>query len=161
MTQVTSENLARAHSILTGEKHPLEVFNPKTAPKEYHFWHNIMHPQTQTGTTGDFRAHDIAAGERWPSDYTGRGISSSQAATGRETRYEQLGHIYEQAGEARDIPLSHQMQGVTWEGGKWIERAGLQKGDIRIGQPYTAAQPGTRGRIHVPHFTRQGRQWNG
>lgn len=143
MRQVTSENLARAHQILQGT-HPLEILQRRTSPKEHGFWHNIVHPDVPTHVTVDFRAHDVAAGERWPSDFTGRGLESAQLQPYSEgkprplTRYEHLENAYRAASRARGIELPQHMQAITWEGAKHIETRGgkLQRGESRYGQPY-------------------------
>lgn len=134
--------LVRAHRMMQGE-HPTEVMSRKTAPKTHSFFHNIAYPGEHTHVTIDYRAHDIAANRMYPAGYSGRGISSAQAATGVPTRYEHFENAYRAAAIGRDIHLPHELQAITWEAGKHIETSAPTKtgkprvkGVARKGQPY-------------------------
>lgn len=142
ISSATDSNLVKAHRIMQGED-PDVVLPRRTAPKTNAFAHNIHDPQTGGGlVTIDGRAHDIAINSmhRWRET---RGIGSAGNKNGTPTRYEHFEHAYRSAaGLVGDIQ-PHQLQAITWEGGKQIEQAGLtkagkprQQGVFRVGQPY-------------------------
>lgn len=138
--------LVKAHRILQGED-PNDVLNRRTAPKTNSFAHNIEHPGTETHVTIDGRAHDIGMNRMTPWTFSGRGISSAQLARGGTSRYEHFENAYRSAaGALQDeghFYHPHQLQAVTWEGGKVLEKAAPTKsgrprvkGVTRVGQPY-------------------------
>lgn len=142
----TDAGLMKAHRIMQGEDNDV-VLSRRTAPKTNAFAHNIEHPDVAGHVTIDGRAHDIAANrlQPWTSS---RGINSAALVTGKTTRYEHFENAYRAAtqsiAEQHDhLLLPHQLQAVTWEGGKMMERAGVTKsgkprkvGVARTGQPY-------------------------
>lgn len=140
--------LAKAARIMRGE-HPDNVL---TAPKTNAFFHNIHEPQTAGPVTIDGRAFDIAHNrmQSWTAD---RKISGSmRTPAGTETavnrRYQGVVGAYTAAAQAIHEEtghkiLPHQVQAVTWEGGKVIERSAptvsgrpRKVGVKRAGQPY-------------------------
>lgn len=140
MSSATTKNLLKAHRILAGES-PALVLDIRTAPKTHSFFRNIFDPSTGEFVTIDGRAHDIAVNRmvQWRTD---RGISSASNVRGTQTRYEFLAECYIRAARELGI-LPHQLQAITWEQGKRIEKSGLTKsgkprrnGQMRVGQPY-------------------------
>lgn len=140
MSAAPTANLLKARRILDGES-PAEVLVLRTAPKTHSFFQNIWDPTSDAFVTIDGRAHDIATNRmlRWRED---RGISSADLSRGGMTRYEFLADCYVRAA-ARVGVMPHQLQAITWEQGKRIERSGLtrsgqprQQGAMRVGQPY-------------------------
>jgi hypothetical protein len=141
----TTSGLLKAKRIIDGE--PVnEVLPRRTAPKTNAFAHNIAHPDEAGPVTIDGRAHDIAA-NRMQGWEQGRGIGSADLKRGT-SRYEHIEQAYRGATQAiaqeHGIELlPHQVQAVTWEGGKKIEMSGTTKagqprkvGVRRAGQPY-------------------------
>jgi hypothetical protein len=139
--------LLKAHRIMHGEEDPDEVLNRRTAPKTNSFMHNIAEPEVNGHVTIDGRAHDIAANRLQPWE-SGRGIQSAGLKTGKSTRYEHFENAYRIAANSigkehgNDL-LPHEVQAITWEGGKKIERSAptksgkpRTKGVTRVGQPY-------------------------
>jgi len=134
-------NLVKAHRIMSGE-HPDVVLPQRTAPKTNAFARNIADPGTHGPVTIDGRAHDIAVNSLRPWK-VGRGIDSAATPTGKTTRYEHFENAYRTAASAvGEAP--HDMQAITWVGGKARERAGVTKagtprkvGVQRVGQAYT------------------------
>jgi hypothetical protein len=146
MSRASTDNLLKAHRIIRGED-PDDVLDRRTAPKTNSFFHNIAEPDKAGPVTIDGRAHDIAANrlQGWEQH---RGISSAATSTGKTTRYEHLEKSYRVAAHALntqhgDDLLPHQVQAVTWEHAKSMEKQGLTKsgqprkiGVRRVGQPY-------------------------
>lgn len=143
--QADQKGLTKAHRLMEGEDID-DVLVRKGAPKTNSFAHNIADPDVAGPVTVDGRAHDIAINKMTPW-MTGRGIGSAGSSRG-PTRYEHLEHSYRQAADALtrlhggEI-LPHQVQAVTWEAAKRLERAGTTKagkprkqGPARTGQPY-------------------------
>lgn len=158
-TQVSSaytSGLIKAKRIMDGED-PDEVLSRRTAPKTNSFFHNIAEPDVNGPVTIDGRAHDIAANrlQTWESN---RGIGSAALKTGKKTRYEHFEDSYRSAAHALSEQhgehlLPHEVQAVTWERGKQIERSVPTKsgaprkfGVKREGQPYL----GPRGLLREP-----------
>jgi hypothetical protein len=147
VSRATDSGLLKAHRIMHGEEDPYEVLNRRTAPKTNSFAHNIAEPDKSGPVTIDGRGHDIAANrmQGWEQD---RGISSAALKTGKKTRYEHFEDAYRGASRSIGIEhgvqlLPHEVQAVTWEGGKKIERSTPTKtgqprkvGVRREGQPY-------------------------
>jgi hypothetical protein len=139
--------LVKAHRIMHGDEDPYQVLNRQTAPKTNSFAHNIAEPDKREHVTIDGRAHDIAANrlQGWESD---RGISSAALKSGKMSRYEHFESAYKGAAKAINMQhgtdhAPHEIQAITWEGGKRIEKAAPTKsgkprkiGVRREGQPY-------------------------
>jgi hypothetical protein len=137
--------LLKAKRIIDGES-PDEVMPRRTAPKTNSFARNIAEPHTAGPVTIDGRAHDIAA-NRMQGWEQGRGLQSADLKRGT-SRYEHFEDAYRSAANAiameHGVELHpHQVQAVTWEGGKHIEmsfptRNGQprKQGPTRAGQPY-------------------------
>jgi hypothetical protein len=146
ISRAPQSGLLKAHRIMEGED-PDEVLNRTTAPKTNAFMHNIAEPDTAGPVTIDGRAHDIAANrlQGWEQD---RGISSANLKSGKPSRYEHFENAYRIAAKSigkehgTDV-LPHEVQAITWEGGKAIEKSAPTKsgkprkiGVRREGQPY-------------------------
>lgn len=144
ISAATNDGLAKAHRILQGE-HVDDVLSRRTAPKTNAFAHNINLEDHLV--TIDGRAHDIAA-NRMQGWNEGRGIGSASLKTGKATRYEHFENAYRSA--AQSINEEHgtnlrpfDVQAVTWEAGKEIEKSAPTKsgrprkvGVTRRGQTY-------------------------
>jgi hypothetical protein len=150
LAKAPDTQLVKAHRIIEGEDWE-DVLNRRTAPKTNAFAHNIHRPDLHTRVTIDGRAHDIGINRLYPWTYSGRGISSADTKGKEPTRYEHFENAYRQAAGHLDL-LPHQLQAITWEGGKYLEKASptktgaqRQKGVERVGQPYV----GRRG-LSVP-----------
>jgi hypothetical protein len=129
--------LMKAHLIWHGGVDPEEVLNRRTAPKTNSFMHNIHDLGKTDVVTVDGRASDEHEDTMRPWD-SSRGINSAATKTGKVTRYEVQENSFREAARARGI-APHQMQAVTWEQGKNVERnwkPGRKKGDARKGQSY-------------------------
>lgn len=147
ISQSPTSGLMKAHRIMHGDEDPYEVLNRKTAPKTNSFAHNIAEPDKTDFVTVDGRAHDIATNrmQGWEQQ---RGIGSAATARGTKTRYEHFESAYKSAASSitkqTGSPIRpHELQAVTWEGGKHIERSAPTKsgrprkvGPTRVGQPY-------------------------
>lgn len=134
-------NLVKAHRIMQGE-HPDVVLPRRTAPKTNAFARNIADPGSAGPVTIDGRAHDIAVNSLRPWT-SSRGINSADLARGGTSRYEHFEGAYRNAAAATG-ELPHDMQAITWVGGKALERSGVTKsgkprkvGVRRVGQGYT------------------------
>lgn len=144
ISRATDDGLAKAHRIMEGE-HVDTVLDRRTAPKTNAFAHNIN--LEDDVVTIDGRAHDIAANrlQPWTMD---RGIGSASLKSGKRSRYEHFESAYRGAADVINQTeggslTPYQVQAVTWEAGKEIERSGLTKagkprkiGVARTGQPY-------------------------
>lgn len=146
--------LLKAHRIISGE-HPDDVMPVQTNPKTNSFMHAIHDPAGHGLTTIDGRAHDIGQNERWPWEYTGRGISSAKLKTsqsptlksgkpnkrfGVRTRYEHFSDAYHEAAGAAGVH-PNELQAQTWLTGKRLEKTRpdgsmMLKGAARKRQPY-------------------------
>ena len=129
--------LMKAHLIWHGGVDPEEVLNRRTAPKTNSFMHNIHDLGKTDVVTVDGRASDEHEDTMRPWD-SSRGINSAATKTGKVTRYEVQENSFREAARARGI-APHQMQAVTWEQGKNVERnwkPGRKQGDARKGQSY-------------------------
>lgn len=147
INQSPTSGLLKAHRIMHGEEDPEEVLNRRSAPKTNSFMHNIAEPDKTDFVTVDGRAHDIATNrmQGWEQP---RGIQSAALKTGKKTRYEHFEAAYKSAASAIQKTTGesirpHELQAVTWEGGKRIEKAAPTKsgqprkvGVRRVGQPY-------------------------
>lgn len=147
ISQSPTSGLMKAHRIMEGSESPYDVLNRRTAPKTNSFAHNIAEPDKTDFVTVDGRAHDIATNrmQGWEQE---RGISSAANKTGAKTRYEHFEQAYKTAASSitRQTGSSirpHELQAVTWEGGKHIERSAPTKsgkprkqGPTRVGQSY-------------------------
>jgi hypothetical protein len=140
ISAATDSGLVKAHRLIQGEDVD-SVLRRQTAPKTNAFAHNIAEPDHAGHVTIDGRAHDIAANrlQGWTQQ---RGIGSAGLKTGKTTRYEHFENAYRTAAGERGV-LPHEMQAITWEQGKTMERAGTTKagtprkvGVRRAGQPY-------------------------
>lgn len=138
MSRAPKANLLKAHRILEGES-PEMVLRRSTAPKTHSFYRNIYDPTVGEFVTVDGRAHDIAVNRMvgWRLD---RGISSADRRT--QTRYEFIADAYVRAALKLGV-MPHQLQAITWEQGRIIERSiptksgqPRIKGVERVGQPY-------------------------
>lgn len=139
--------LVKAHRIMRGED-PDVVLPRRTAPKTHSFATNIEDPGVPGHVTVDYRAHDIATNQMLRVDYSGRGISSAALPSGQKTRYEHFEDAYRSAAgsiSARtgEDYLPHQIQAITWEGAKRLEKGVPSKsgaprkvGVRRVGQGY-------------------------
>jgi hypothetical protein len=138
--------LIKAHRLMQGQ-HPEEVLPRDTAPKTNSFYHNIAEPDKPGPVTIDGRAADISENKLRPWDEA-RGISKGSYKNGQPTRYEQMEQAHRVVADSltRDLGrpvLPHEVQAITWEGAKHIERAQptksgkpRQQGPTRAGQPY-------------------------
>jgi hypothetical protein len=146
ISQSPTSGLMKAHRIMHGDEDPYEILNRRTAPKTNSFAHNIAEPDKTDFVTVDGRAHDIATNrmQGWEQP---RGIQSAALPTGKKTRYEHFEDAYKSA--ARSLTMQgapirpHELQAVTWEGGKHIERSfptasgrPRKQGPTRAGQRY-------------------------
>lgn len=142
----STHSLMKAKRLMEGEDVD-DVLTRRTAPKTHSFAHNIAHPDVAGHVTIDGRAHDIAT-NRLQGWEQGRGIGSAALPSGKTTRYEHFEKTYRTAADAltrqhgREY-LPHEIQAVTWEMGKVLERSGTTKagnprkvGVRRSGQPY-------------------------
>jgi len=146
ISAASTPNLLKAHRIMEGED-PDEVLSRRTAPKTNSFFHNIAEPDKSGPVTIDGRAHDIAVNRLQGWDQH-RGISSAALPSGKKTRYEHFEDAYRTAARAINEQhgtglLPHEVQAVTWERGKQLEKQGTTKsgkprtfGVRRAGQPY-------------------------
>lgn len=156
ISSATDYGLHRAHRIMQGEQ-PEEVMPKHDTPKMFSFASSIHDPTQREHVPIDYRAHDIGQNKMYPTDYSGRGISSADLPSskiqftksgkpakryGQKTRYEHFEEGYRQAALARET-LPTEMQASTWVTGKRIERsAPTQSGEARkvgvhrLGQPY-------------------------
>lgn len=147
ISRAPDSGLLKAHRIMHGEEDPDQVLNRRTAPKTNSFMHNIAEPDKAGPVTIDGRAHDIATNrmQGWEQP---RGLQSAALKTGKKSRYEHFEDAYRGAAKSIGIQhgehlLPHELQAVTWEGGKQIEKAAPTKsgqprkvGARRVGQPY-------------------------
>lgn len=129
--------LLKAHLIWHGGRDPEEVLPRQTAPKTNSFFHNINDVGKTPVVTIDGRAADevVDAMRPWSGS---RGIASAATKTGKTTRYEEYEDHYRRAARLRGVQ-PHQMQAVTWEEGKNVERnynPERKQGDMRAGQSY-------------------------
>ena len=151
VSQADSNSIGKAHRIMQGE-HPDEVLRSN---KVRSFYQNIAHPDVSGPVTIDGRAHDIAANrmQRWQSD---RGISGNYDDVKKDgstplagsRRYAAFAESYRSAANAISeheghLLRPHELQAITWEGGKRVELAvptqsgkPRVKGVTRAGQPY-------------------------
>jgi len=152
VSQAASNAIGKAHRIMLGEP-PDDVLS---STKVRSFYQNIAHPEVSGPVTIDGRAHDIAANrmQGWQSD---RGISGNyddvkvdgSGPTAGPRRYEAFADSYRAAANAVSeheghLLRPHELQAITWEGGKRVELAvptksgkPRVKGVTRAGQPYT------------------------
>jgi len=140
--------IEKAHRIMQGED-PDHVL---TGPKTNAFFHNIHEPHVGGPVTVDGRAYDIAHNrlQTWTAD---RGISGQMhtpkgVVTSAHVRYNRVADVYRSAASAISQESGqeihpHDVQAVTWEQGKRIERSGTtasgqprKVGVRRMGQPY-------------------------
>lgn len=151
LSHTSDRFLMEGHRIMQGED--FATVMPRTSsPKRNAFGEDIDDPLGERRKAAgqvihvpiDYRAHDIGANKMIPTEYTGRGIDEADVP-GKKTRYEHFEDAYRGASEAvgEDPELAHQMQAITWVGGKHIETNWLtQKGErakrgaARVGQPY-------------------------
>ena len=129
--------LMKAHLIWHGGVDPDEVLKRQGAPKTNSFMHNIHDVGKTDVVTIDGRAADEVADTMRPWQQ-GRGVSSAATKTGKVTRYENYENHFRDAAAARGIK-PHEMQAVTWEEGKNVERKWnpeRKQGDMRVGQSY-------------------------
>jgi len=151
VSQASSDAIGKAHRIMQGE-HPDDVLR---STKVRSFYQNISHPDVSGPVTIDGRAHDIAANrmQGWQTD---RGISGNyddvkkdgSGPTAAPRRYEAFAEAYRGAANAVSeheghLIRPHELQAITWEGGKRVELAvptksgkPRVKGVTRAGQPY-------------------------
>lgn len=123
-------NLVKANRIMEGED-VNDVLPRRTAPKTNSFAANIADPGNSGPVTVDGRAHDIIADRLQPWKEN-RNIGSAALKTGKPTRYERMEQVYRTAADVAGI-RPHEMQAVTWEGGKGFETLGTTKsGDPRV-----------------------------
>jgi len=152
VSSANSNSIGKAHRIIQGE-HPDEVLRSN---KVRSFYQNIAHPNVSGPVTIDGRAHDIAANhmQGWLNN---RGISGDyddakadgSGPTAGTRRYQAFAESYRSAANAISeheghLIRPHELQAITWEGGKHVELAvptksgkPRVKGATRVGQPYT------------------------
>lgn len=152
LSHTSDRFLMEGHRIMQGEDFA-DVMPRTSSPKRNAFGEAIDDPLGERRKAAgqvihvpiDYRAHDIGANRMIPTEYTGRGIDEADHPSGKETRYEHFEKGYRAGAEAvgEDPELAHQMQAITWVGGKHIETNWLtQKGErakrgaARVGQPY-------------------------
>jgi hypothetical protein len=152
VSQAGGDAIGKAHRIMLGE-HPDDVLKSN---KVRSFYQNIAHPHQSGPVTIDGRAHDIAANRQqgWQSN---RGISGnyddvkadgSGVPLANTRRYQAFAEAHRAASnaisehEGRTL-RPHDLQAVTWVGGKAQELAvptksgrPRVKGATRVGQPY-------------------------
>lgn len=139
----TDSNLIKAHRIWNLGEDPDDVMPRSSAPKTNSFMHNIEEPGKAGPVTIDGRQADIHVDSMRPWKWSGRGISSANLKT-KASRYEENEEHLRGAADAisrsrGQTVLPHQVQAVTWEMGKQIERGfdpQRSKGDPRLGQSY-------------------------
>jgi hypothetical protein len=151
MSAAPTKAILKARDIMHGASYH-DVLDPRGAPKTHAFATNIERPHERGLVTIDGRQADIVvdAMRPWgsPKNKEGkyaegtprpnRGISSAMLKTGKETRYEKYQGIHQSVADSLGI-LPHQLQAVSWEYGKQVERGfdpSRSKGDARQGQSY-------------------------
>lgn len=136
IASASRDAMQRAGRIVQGEAVD-DVLSPGGAPKTYNFAHNIHDPSADFITI-DGRAFDTGINRALPWQQ-GRGISSSRVgnATGKDTRYDQLGDVLSAVSRQHGF-LPSEGQAVSWVNTKDIENLGgtRAQGPARLGQPY-------------------------
>lgn len=160
LSQATVPNLIRAHRMVVGGEHPLDVLTRQTSPKTRAFYTGIAEPRHRGREIPiDYRMYDLIANEMRPQN-TERKIdvgSYARASMGK-TRYEHAEDIVGEVGRTMRLlggrrfggassPLG--AQATLWMGGKHHElhmpgsKASRQRpgerfsGPARRGQAYT------------------------
>lgn len=147
MAAAATPALMKAKRIMDGED-PEDVLNRRTGPKVNSFFHNIAEPDVSGPVTIDGRAHDVAANRLQGWTDNSRNIKSAGLKTGKTTRYEHFENAYRSAANVLNEQhgenyLPHEVQAISWEHAKGLERQGTTKtgqprkqGPSRVGQPY-------------------------
>lgn len=152
LSHTSDRFLIEGHRIMSGEDFA-DVMPRTSSPKRNAFGEAIDDPLGERRKAAgqrihvpiDYRAHDIGANKMIPTQYTGRGIDEADDPSGTKTRYEHFEDGYRAGAEAvgENPELAHQMQAITWVGGKhietdWMTQKGerAKRGATRVGQAY-------------------------
>lgn len=152
LSHTSDRFLIEGHRIMQGEDFA-DVMPRLSSPKRNAFGEAIDDPEGERHKAMgqrmhvpiDYRAYDIGMNQMIPTQFTGRGIDRANLPSGKTTRYEDFENAYRSAASAvgEDPDVAHQMQAITWVGGKGIETAAPTKsgkkrvkGATRVGQPY-------------------------
>lgn len=137
ISKATDANLMKAHRIWHEGADFEDVLSRRGAPKTNSFARNIADPANSRDVTIDGRASDMVVDAMRP--WSGpRGIGSAALARGGETRYEAYERHHQRVAESLGI-RPHELQAVTWEFGKQVERnfdPARAQGTARKGQSY-------------------------
>ena len=146
LSRLPKRHLVKALRIRDGED-PLDVLDPRTAPKTTCFFHNIHDPDDDDWVTIDGRIADVIVNELRPWKLK-RGIGSARLRNGQRTLYE----VYEDClrAAARRVTLRGmaihgvEAQAIVWCQAKALELHGVtlrgtprKNGPHRRGQTYT------------------------